>query len=215
MKKISKIVFACILVLGCRKSIFAPDPNNNLLPEYSESGRNIAGALINDSAWRCVMHSCFSCVFWRFYITSSLTGDSTVFSFHGSYTPNSIQYIDTANNLPFDIYFVVRGLRIENQDSLFKLNGKSFQLDGNNNYCSILKDYSVIPSQYKGAGNFTITKVKEDKTAIFEGPGAQKNYRFILSGHFNSQVTADRMYTINDGRFDMEVYLNTNFIISS
>src|SRR5947208_12225322 len=145
MKKILSVVLACAFVIGCGKSIFVPDPNNNLLPEYSESGRNIAGALINDTAWRCVMHSCFGCDFWRFFITSSLSGDSTVFTFHGYYTPNSIQFIDTSFMRPFDIYFVVKGLKIESQDSLFKLNKKTLILDGVNSYSSISKDYRVDP----------------------------------------------------------------------
>jgi hypothetical protein len=216
MKKIFTVICAFIVVAGCGKSIFVPDPTNNLLPEYSESGRNIAGALVNDSAWRCVMHSCIGCIFWKFFISSSLSGDSTVFSFHGYYTPNSIQFIDSAYNLPFDIYFVVKGLKIENQDSLFKLNNKTFQLDGNNSYSSISKEYGVSPTLDKGPGTFTINRVQEDKHVVFAGTGNAPNaYRFIVSGHFNCQVTADRPYAINDGRFDMEVYLNTDFFVGN
>ncbi|OIQ92873.1 hypothetical protein GALL_251680 [mine drainage metagenome] len=218
MKNIYAILFIafCFTLTACKKSVFVADPNNNLLPEYSESGRNIAGALLNDTAWRCEMYPCFACVPWRFYISSSLSGDSTTFMFNGLYTSNSIKFIDTSfYNIPTAFNFVIKGLKIENQDSLLKLNNRSFQLDISNSYCSISKFYPFNLDN-KGPGTLIINKVQKGNWEFGDGsPNNPKIYRFVVSGHFAFKTTADRLYDVRDGRFDMEVYLNTNLGIAN
>ncbi len=215
MKNIFFAFCICVVLTACRKSSFVPDQTNGLLPEYSESGRNIAGALINDTAWRCEMHPCFACVIWRFYINSSISGDSTMFRFQGAYSSNSIQYVDTANNkIGADFSFVIKGLKIENQDSLLKLNNKTFQLDSINNYAVISK---FFPNNYgrKGKGSFTITRVQKGNREYGDGsPNNPAIYRFVISGRFNFQTYDDRLYNVKDGRFDMEVYWKSNLSIN-
>ncbi len=199
---------------SCAKSVFVPDQNNSLLPEYSESGRNIAGALINDTAWRCELHSCFSCIPWRFYINSNLSGDSTLFTFNGACTANSINFIDTSSyNIPVNLFIVVKGFTIENQGSLFKLNNKTFSLDGSNNYSGFSQYYDPITD--KGSGSFTVTKVQQVKNFSY-GDGTPNNpiiYTYIVSGRFNFEIPGSHPHTISDGRFDMEVSVNTNVSI--
>lgn len=216
MRNIFSIFCFCIFISACRKSTFVADPNDTLVPQYSESGRNIAGALMNDTAWRCEMHPCFTCIVWRFYINSSLTGDSTLFKFEGAYTSNSIIYNDTSSkNVGADFSFVVKGLKLETQESLLKLNNKTFQLDGINNYSSIFL-FSQYPNYNKGIGTLTINKVQKGNWEFGDGSiNNPKIYKFIVSGHFNFNTTADRLYIVKDGRFDMEVYLNSNFRISN
>ena len=211
---IQHLILSVLLLSGCTKSTFVNDLTNNLLPEYSEAGRNVAGALINDTAWRCEMHTCFACVPWRFYMNSNLTGDSISFIFNGLYTSNSVNFIDTsAYNVPINLYVVIRGLKIENQDSLLKLNNKTFLLDSTNSYSSLSRFYQS-PNN-KGFGSFIVNKVQKGNWDFGDGsPNNPKIYSLILSGHFNFTIHADRDYIIKDGRFDMQVYLNTNFSIN-
>ena len=171
---------------------------------------------MNDTAWRCEMHPCFTCIVWRFYINSSLTGDSTLFMFEGAYTSNSIIYNDTSSkNVDANFSFVIKGLKLETQDSLLKLNNKTFYLDGINNYSSIstLQQY---PLYNKGIGTLIINKVQKGNWEFGDGSiNNPKICKFIVSGYFNFNTTADRLYIVKDGRFDMEVYLNSNFRISN
>ncbi|MBN8835628.1 MAG: hypothetical protein J0I09_00060 [Sphingobacteriia bacterium] len=215
MKNIFLIFSITLLLTSCRKSTFVADQTNNLLPEYSESGRNIAGALINDTAWRCEMHPCFTCYIWRFFIGSSLSGDSTTFRFEGAYSSKTIQFVDTANNnIGAAFKFVIKGLKIENQDSLLKLNNRTFQLDSINNYASISK---FFPNDYghKGKGTFTVTRVQKGNQEYGAGtPSNPAIYKFIISGRFNFQTYDDRLYDVKDGRFDMEVYWQSNLSIN-
>jgi hypothetical protein len=162
------------------------------------------------------MYHCFACVPWKFYINSSLSGDSTIFRFEGLYTSNSIQFIDTsAFNIPLSFYFVVKGLKIDNQDSLLKLNNKTFQLVNNNGYCgiSIFYPYNITN---KGAGTLTVNKVQKGDWEFGDGsPGNPKIFRFVISGLFSFKTTLTRTYNVQNGRFDMEVYLNTNLGIAN
>lgn len=205
------LILGVFLLSGCNKSKFVPDPTDDLLPVYSESGRNIAGALINDTAWRCELNSCFACEIWRFYINSYLTGDSTTFNFNGLYTSNSVNFIDKSiYNVPINLYVIIKGLKIENQDSLLKLNNRTFLLDSANSYSSISRLYQSPTN--KGFGSFTVNKVRKESFSIGDGtPNNPKNYTFIVSGHFNFTIHGDRDYIIKNGRFDMEVLSNTTF----
>jgi len=214
MKHFIRLLILTILLSACKKNVFVADTNNSLLPEYSEVGRNVAGALINDTSWRCQLSTCFACVAWNFYINSSIPGDSTSFTFQGAYTSNSINFIFPSNyNVPTDFKVVVKGLKIENQDSLLKLNNRTFILDSANNYVSIAKSYQT-PNN-KGFGSFTITKVQKGGWHFGDGsPNNPKVYLFILSGRFNFNIRYDRNYLIKDGRYDMQVYLNTNFYVN-
>ena len=214
MKHFIRLLVLTIIISSCYKNVFVPDTNNNLIPEYSEVGRNVAGALINDTAWRCQLDICFACVIWNFYILSSITGDSTTFRFQGAYTSNSKYFINASNyNVQTDFNVVVKGLKIENQDSLLKLNNKTFILDSTNNYVSIAKYYQ--PPNNKGFGSFTITKVQKGDWQFGDGsPNNPKIYLFIVSGRFNFKVQSDREYLVKDGRFDMQVYLNGNYFVN-
>lgn len=208
------IIFVCFTFTACKKSVFVPDPDNGLLPAYSETGTNIAGALLNDTAWRCQQHPCFTCVLWRFFVSSSISGDSTVFVFAGKYTPTSVQYVDSYyRNVSTYFYFVVKGLRIENQDSLMKLNNKTFRLDLANGYCGI--SFDPFRMDNRGRGTLEIDKVQKKSWEFGSGtPDNPKAYGFNLSGHFNFTTTLDRDYKVTDGRFDMHVNQDSNFDIS-
>src|ERR1039457_4049063 len=132
MKHFTYFIVFCFVFLSCTKSsTFVADSNNSLLPEYSESGRNIAGALFNDTPWISDVYiSGLSGTYTHgFWIFSSLSGDSTTIIFNGKYTYNSIKYVDTLPSIPVNFFIVIKGLKIENQDSLFKLNNTLFNFD--------------------------------------------------------------------------------------
>ena len=214
-----KILFVSIVTAGilnaCSKSEFVPDDDNALLPEYSSSGRNIAGALINDTVWQSRLATCFACRVWRFYVISDIDGDSTTFILQGAYSRTSIGFTEgSPDNISTDFYFVVKGLKIENQDSLFKLANKTFTFDSLHNYAGISK-YS-LPLNNKGKGTFTIMEVKK-RNEIRYGDGTPGNpfrYKYILSGRFNLESYFDRYYMVKDGRFDNEILQGTNLYIN-
>ena len=219
--KVTRYIPIIVIALGffsCKKdSTFIPDSSDNLLPKYTENGYNIAGALINDTAWRSEFYNCTNyCPLSKLFgISSFVKGDSTIFHLSGAYTPNSIKYIDSSlNNVTKGFVFVIKGLKIETQDSLLKLNNKTFQLDSVNSYVSIAKFYPLYNFK-KGKGTFTVSRVQKDSRSTI-GDGSSNNpltYRYTVSGLFNFQANDDRFYDIKDGRFDMEVYLNQNLSI--
>lgn len=210
------LIACCFAWAACKKSTFIADENNSLVPAYTETGNNIAGCLLNDTAWRCSLQPCFACTPWRFNINTSLSGDSTIFRFQGLYTSGSIRFIDSSsNNIPTEFIFVIKGLNIKNQDSLLKLNNQIFQLDTTNGYGSIVR-FNQQLSFNKGAGTFTINRVQKGDWESGDGSaGNPKIYRFIISGHFQFTTRATRLYIVKEGRFDMEVYLNSNFSITN
>ncbi len=217
MKCFTYAILLCILLIGCSKSsIFVSDKDNNLLPEYSESGRNIAGALLNDTAWRSDVYisSLSGTYLSGFWIISNLPGDSTTIIFNGKHSYNSVLFIDTLSSIPVNFFIVIKGLKIESQDSLLKLNGRTFNLDGINNYVTLTYSYDNFRFQKAGnsSGSITFNKVQKDESITF-GNGTPDNpriYRFILSGHFDFTINRLNNYNIKEGRFDMVTQWKTN-----
>ena len=211
----------CFVFLSCTKSsTFVADSNNSLLPEYSESGRNIAGALFNDTPWISDVYiSGLSGTYTHgFWIFSSLSGDSTTIIFNGKYTYNSIKYVDTLPSIPVNFFIVIKGLKIENQDSLFKLNNATFNFDNVSNYVTLTYSYNTFSFQKDGIclGNITINKVQKN-TSLTIGDGSPNNpiiNPFIVSGHFNFTINGINNCEVKDGRFDMVTQWKTNLIIT-
>ncbi len=91
MKYLTYAILFYNLLIGCSKtSTFVADNDNNQLPEYSESGRNIAGALFNDTTWRSnvYINSINGVYLSGFWINSNLPGDSTIILFNGRQSVN-------------------------------------------------------------------------------------------------------------------------------
>jgi hypothetical protein len=219
MKYFTYAILFCNLLIGCSKtSTFVADNDNNQLPGYSESGRNIAGALFNDTTWRSNVYiSSLNGVYMSgFWINSNLSGDSTIIIFNGKHTYNSIPFIDTLPSIPINFFIVIKGLTIEDQDSLMKLNGKTFNLDGITNYVTLTysNDFSFRKAG-NSSGSITFNKVQKDRSITF-GSGTPDNptiYRFILSGHFDFTINGPNNYNIKEGRFDMVTQWKTNLAI--
>jgi hypothetical protein len=218
MKHFKYLIIACTIFVSCKKSsTFVADNGNNQLPEYSESGRNIAGALFNDTTWRSNVYiSGLSGTYVSgFWIISSLSGDSTTIIFNGKHSYNSINFVDILPSIPVNFFVVIKGLKIENQDSLFKLNDKTFNLDGNNNYVALTYsyDFSFVKNR-ESFGSIIFNKVQKNSSFTI-GDGSPNNpiiNPFIVSGHFNFSINGTSNYDIKDGRFDMVTQWKTNFI---
>jgi hypothetical protein len=98
MKHVLYIVLFCLVIVSCSKtSTFVPESGNIQLPVYSESGRNVGGALFNDTTWRSDVYiSSLSGTYMSgFWVISNLPGDSTTIIFNGTHSYRSIPFIDT------------------------------------------------------------------------------------------------------------------------
>ena len=221
MKHFSFLILSCVLLISCTKySTFVADKNNSLLPEYSESGRNIAGALFNDTVWRSDVYinginGTYTQGFW---IISSLSGDSTIIIFNGEYTYNSIKFVDTLPSIPVNLFVVINGLKIENQDSLFKLNNTLFNFDNISRYVTLTYSYNTFSFKKYGEcfGSIIFNTVQKN-THLTLGDGSPNNpivNPFIVSGHFNFTINGTNNYEVKDGRFDMLTQWKTNLIIT-
>lgn len=181
--------------IACRKvKFFVPDQLDPRLPEYSESGRNIGGAIINDTAWRTKPINYIK----PLGIYSSISGDSTVFSFNGSYIEGTRQRISLS------LFVVIKGLKIEKEDSLMKLKNKTFLLDGINSYSAM--GFFDIDSLI-GNGKLVINTVKKISNVVY-GDGSPSNprrYPYNISGTFEFTIKGSKEYKIQNGRFDMVV----------
>lgn len=220
MKHFIYFILACMIFSCTKQSTFVADPQNNQLPQYSESGKNIGGVLFNDTTWRSNVNiSGLSGNYLSgFWIISSLSGDSTIIIFNGKHSYNSISIVDTLPSIPLNFFVVIKGLKIENQDSLLKLNNKTFNIDGNKNYIAFTYSYNNFSFQKnsESLGSIIFNKVQKI-SSITIGNGTTNNpiiTPFIVSGHFNFTISGANKYNIRDGRFDMVTQWRTNLVIT-
>lgn len=221
MRNYWRLWVCCFLITGCFKtSEFIPDKDNSQLPEYAESGSNTGGALMNDTVWRSNVYisSVPPTYMSGCYIFSRLSGDSTTIIFNGKHTYQSIPFIDTMPDITVNFFFVFKGLKIENQDSLLKLNGKTYNIDGVNNYVVIThysNDLFNILKNSHCSGHITFNKVQKVGYISFGdgSPGNPQVNPFIISGHFDFTVNDPGQCHVKDGRFDMVVTLRSNMAI--
>lgn len=153
-----------------------------------------------------------------FWIITSISGDSTTIIFNGKYTYNSIEFVDSLPSIPVNFFEVIKGLKIENQDSLSKLNDSAFNFDNISSYVTLNYAYNTFSLQRYGMcyGNITFNKVKGNRSFTI-GEGSPNNpiiHPFILSGHFNFTINGIKNYELTDGRFDMVAQWKANLLIS-
>ena len=221
MKYVIYFILASIEFCGCTKTTtFVADAANSQLPEYSESGKNIAGAIFNDTTWRSDVYSSglSGTYLTGCWIFSSLSGDSTTIILNGKHSDHSINFVETLPSVPLSFFFVIKGLKIENQDSLLKLNGKTFDVGDNHNYVTLAYADDHFNFLKKGASIGNIVFIKAGRVAgITIGDGSPGNpviYPFIVSGHFDFMISGTNSYHVKDGRFDMVAQWKTNLVIT-
>lgn len=113
------------------------------------------------------------------------------------------------NRTPVNFFVVIKGLKIENQDSLLELNNTTFNFD---NICSsVTLNYSANTFSFQRyaecSGNIIFSKVQKI-TSFTIGDGSPNNpiiNPFIISGHFNFTINGTNNYKVEDGSFDMVV----------
>jgi hypothetical protein len=192
-----------LAAISCKKeAVFRADPVDDRLPEYSQEGRNIAGALINDQAWRSEFLNLYSISYNPLRIYSSTGGDSTIFEFSGRYFSPIYQ--------PMAFRAIIKGLRMSNIDSLGILSGKTFVLDADSAYW-LYDDTSYVFSSSKGKGRLSILHVQPNKNVFYNENGILRN-PYIVAGTFEITFSGPVNYNVTDGRFDMQVRPGNEFV---
>lgn len=121
-------IIALLLLTRCSNEKFIPDPNDARLPRYTEEGNMVGGALVNDVAWKTRRESKALGVYEAFYFTNYANGDSVTLDLQGKFTEGQMK------DRTFDFFLVFKGMQLKNITDLIAFEGRTFTLDGMNNY---------------------------------------------------------------------------------
>lgn len=199
-----------VLFAGCSKTKINPDKSYLDLPAYSQNGSNVGGVLINDTAWLTI-----DLPILNFYPAFPInlecfpSGDSIVLSLYGHFKDSSVSL-----RLPYSIFIILKGIRIQKDSDLLNLTSKSFILDGINNYGGFGNIF--VDKIGKGSGQIKFGKVAlVNNIAVGDGsPGNPIHHPFIFPAQFEFNFFQDRIYTLSQGRFDMGILNGTNLFIN-
>lgn len=118
-----KLVFLSLLVVTSCEGILILDPIDPRLPKYTETGNNVAGAIINQEIWRSVVSHGFLSESGAPHIAAHTNGDSLVIRFEG----------ELGSQRPVYFEFHLKNLNIEKFEDLSLLNNKKITIDGTSN----------------------------------------------------------------------------------
>lgn len=183
MRKFIKIfIFTVIAVflLSCEK--FIPDPIDPRLSRYTEEGRNVSSALINDNVWIAKGET------YLVWITPHYD-----YAHYITYQPkNDTLFLDfKPRNSDSNIQFVFVGYGITNVNELNVMRDKKIQINGES-------FYAVYGGKKANNGQIYFKHVtSNDSTAV-------------LSGTFGFTI-ADPPTKVSYGRFDFRVRKDENF----
>lgn len=200
---IGAFVLALIGISASCVSTFRNDAVDPRLPEYSQSGRNVAGALIDGHSWRARRGLDFFFIF--------PTGVSRAGNIHFYHDPDS-----THNLLVFEYgemnidgliknvsvgFFLGDFLALE-PDHLHSLRDRTISLDGHTNWGQLFLERrggingTGPDSLHRGIGNLHIRHVRDFRDSD----------SLIVSGTFGFDVAIDgKDHTVYSGRFDYVV----------
>jgi hypothetical protein len=204
VKFLSSVGLICLIVIvaACRKEGFVPDPDDARLPKYTESGNMVGGALVNDVAWKTRWESKTQGEYKAFYFTNYPAGDSVTLDLQGI-------FIEGPNrDREFDFLLVFKGIQIRNVDDLKAFEGRTFALNGQNNYV-VINDYTdgefdVTPTYTGGIGTFSINAVKENsRITYYRGIGDNREpyHPVVIAGTFNFEFPSASL-KVESGRYD-------------
>lgn len=206
MKKNALVLFFfAVTLISCRKSAIKPDPDSPDLPIYSEKGLNVGGILINDSAWLTVKLGLFSTA-RPLQLLSYPAGDSVVVLLNGNFKENSLQ-----NQISKSIFIVIKQIKIINDNDLLQLNGKTFVLDGNENYGGFSGYYGQDKAG-KAVGSISLGKVSVINNITY-GDGSPNNpvlHPYIVAGQLSMKFFTTRNFSLTKGRFDVTLIRSSN-----
>lgn len=201
MRNILIILIALCFFTSCKK--LEQDKNNPDLPAYSEEGTNTGGCLINDTAWLNIKQNPNGWLIYPVEITSYPNGDSLLILFRG-YSKAPASYKNTA----FEIFIVLKNIKIVAEDDIIKLNDKTFLLDGVTNYGGFLDSSGKIKIG-KAIGQIQFGKVEQRKNWL-----VGNSHVYIFAGHYNMSFYAGRSFSLTKGRFDYDLYRpDSTFIV--
>ncbi len=195
------------ILTACDREKFKPDRNDKRLPKYTEKGNQVAGALINDVAWK-TYYSTFGRFKDELGITNYPKGDSIHINLAGDISegPNKSRSIN------FSV--VIRNFQVKDIYAVKDLHGVIFFLDGKNNY-AIMDDFYHIflpnnlfnKSEIRfGKGEFYIKRV-QTRENVTHNNGNQSYHPYIISGTFNFEFdNSGTKISVEKGRFDFKFY---------
>ena len=195
--------------IGCKKR-FIPDPVDPRLPKYTEDGNQVAGALINETAWKTDWGLKGE---WggnrSFYFTNYPAGDSITLTIDGLYIEGPDK------NAEISFVFVIKNMELKNTDDLPSLKGQTFKLDGINEY-AVMNDINrtaprVVNYFYSGNGELKIQNVKSVKNITLTRNNGEKYHPQIVAGTFYIDFNQNNI-KVESGRFDFalnDAYLDS------
>lgn len=186
------------LLPACRKDTFAPDPDDHRLPEYSETGSNQGGALLNGQGW-------------RLYVPKGLLSQREAFVVEAE--ADSIRLFLDGDMLPKtnpaqrqELWFTLRRSSSApfRLDSLLHLHNRRFVLDGQRRLAH-MGSYGVYDGYRASRGELYVRCVQKKVTPNSAGNG-QPYVEYILSGtfHFTARSRTDSVQ-VTEGRFDHRI----------
>jgi hypothetical protein len=193
-------LFLGLSVLGaCRKEVVEPDPNNKLLPKYTETGRNTGGAMINGQGWRT--YEAKGLINYRSALVVKADADSVSVIFDGNMLPltnppqrQELEFtLRRKSQAPFTL------------DSLLSLHNRRFGLDGRR-HVARMDPYGATYSDYAaGRGELYVRRVQKLVSSNVTVNG-QPYTQYVLSGtfHFTAYSRTDSV-RVSEGRFDHRI----------
>ena len=194
LTRITSLVSLALLLIyfeSCLQEKFIPDPADPRLPKYTESGNEVAGALINNIAWKSEFFVGFDnpsvdpC-----YLTNYLRGDSATIEFVGECNQGP------SKGSPISFFVSLTSFQIPFVNDLAALSGQTFTIDGTKNAVRIVDYFMTINSRKKvfkgGSGELTIKKIKPISNVTIVGSnGAASYHPMIMAGTFKFNFSAD------------------------
>ena len=210
-RRILFAIVAILLLTNCRREEFVPDPNDKRLPQYTEEGNMIGGALVNEVAWRTRWERKALGEYKAFYFTNYATGDSVTLDLQGKFIEGPMKERE------FDFLLVLNGIQVKHVSDLIALEGRTFSLDGQKNYV-IVNDYTdrennSIKVIKGGIGTFSIKRTREVTNQIYyRGSGQNKTpyHPLIVAGTFEFEFPAEGI-KVESGRYDF--FINDDEVI--
>lgn len=176
------------------------------LPEYSEKGLNVGGFFLNEQAWITDRYSFLSRQN-TFSLYSYPAGDSIVIYWNGNYKDSVLRSNETQQ-----LFIVLKNIKIEQDEDLYKLSGRTILLDGITNYGGFTQGYYSSEKIGHGTGKLSFGNVGIIKNVKYD-PDSSSYYAFIVPGRFEMNMYTNKNYTITLGRFDMKMLRNDNIVV--
>lgn len=186
-------IFVSLLVVyvsfSCKEEVFIPDPETPGLPRYSESGHNVAGALINNVIWGTDI-SCDNLLCSQVFLlqSDSLQHDLTV-TFKGEIKERIYE------GDALDLQFILDDFNLSQVADIAELNGLFIDLDGDQSYGRIIGKSGYFKGKCdRGTGYIHFKKVQLNSA---------EKLSYIVSGTFEIIIDNDCAESrILKGRFD-------------